>query len=161
MEISAKTTGNNASTNKTTQSPGITWLGGLLMFVALSFFAFTQSPRPNPFEPPSLFESVFKPREQNAFMRLPAISEKTKDIFALPNSELIWLVGNNGLIMHSPDAGKNWQQQSFPGGPVISPANDEQSVNLLELISPVSMAHAGTSPEEEKKQQLLELERQQ
>jgi hypothetical protein len=39
--------------------------------------------------------------------RLAEISTSLNDVFALPNSQQIWAVGNAGLIIHSTDGGES------------------------------------------------------
>lgn len=92
------------------------WLFGLLiiLYAVATFFAFKQPPRPNPFKPPTLAERLFSPLEQNAFMRLPRMAGNINDVFALPGGKLIWIVGDDGLIVHSKDGGNTWTKQNFP-----------------------------------------------
>jgi len=130
------------SDNNKKQSLGLTVVIAIVVFSLISVIAFKQSPRSNPYIPATLWEKIFKPQEQNAFMRLTDIKGHLYDVFALPGSEYIWAVGNNGLIIHSLDGGKSWQQQTFPGGPKIESGKSSQSASLLEQISPISTAYA-------------------
>ena len=81
----------------------------LSIFVAGSWYALSQSPRLTPYTPATLADNFLYPVESNAFERLPKISPHLSDVFALPDSRLIWAVGDNGLIIHSPDGGVTWK----------------------------------------------------
>ena len=77
------------------------------ILLAGSWLAFNQSPRQNPYAPVSLSDEFLYPIEKNAFQRLAEISTSLNDVFALPNSQQIWAVGNAGLIIHSTDGGES------------------------------------------------------
>ena len=73
-----------------------------------------QPPRADPFQvvtPWTTSDWWRYPIEQNAFKRLPAISGSLNHVFALPDGKNVWAVGNGGLIVHSADGGKTWEQQ--------------------------------------------------
>ncbi len=83
------------------------FLSSILVFALLTFLAHRQSPRPDPFQPvQALSWDWWKyPLERNAFKRLPVITSNLNDVFALPNSEKVWAVGDEGMIVHSEDGG--------------------------------------------------------
>lgn len=93
---------------------GIALVAVLLVFLGATFVAFTQSPRINPSAPPTLNERFFYPWETNAIKRLPIITGDLNDVFVLPGSMLIWVVGDGGMILHSKDGGITWGQQEYP-----------------------------------------------
>ena len=74
-----------------------------------------QPPRADPFQvvtPWTSFDWWRHPIERNAFTRLAAVSGGLNHVFALPDGKNVWAVGNGGLIVHSADGGKTWEQQS-------------------------------------------------
>ena len=74
-----------------------------------------QQPHPDPTRVVTPWTSLDwwkNPIEQNAFKRLPVVSGNINNIFALPDGKHLWAVGSGGLILHSGDGGKNWQQQT-------------------------------------------------
>lgn len=62
------------------------------------------------------------PLERNAFKRR-VLRGRLNDVFLLPDASQAWAVGGGGLILHSPDGGKTWQQQrpSPPAPPPSAP----------------------------------------
>ncbi|SHJ85516.1 Uncharacterized protein SAMN02745165_03356 [Malonomonas rubra DSM 5091] len=128
------------------------YLGAALLLLLASLVAFSQSPQPNPLkqiEPFSL-EWWRYPLELNAHKRLPVIDADLNDIFVLPDTELIWVVGSGGLILHSDDGGTSWKRQSLTGS---QPAAKAASIELI------SSAHAAEAPLS-KEQYLMEQKQQ-
>ena len=86
----------------------------LLLVLALvsTFVAFFQAPGRNPAEHPAFpsLEWFMQPIEQNAELRLPAISSHLNDVFVVPGTSHVWAVGDTGMILHSPDAGITWKR---------------------------------------------------
>jgi hypothetical protein len=87
---------------------------GLLLVLALvsTFAAFFQSPNRDPSKQPA-FPSLnwfLQPIEQNAELRLPAISSHLNDVFVQLGTKHVWAVGDTGMILHSPDAGITWKR---------------------------------------------------
>lgn len=66
------------------------------------------------FSTSGLRDWLLHPIERNAFLRLPAITSQVRDIAVAPNSDSIWIVGDHGMILHSPDDGLSWVAQSLP-----------------------------------------------
>ncbi len=101
--------------------------------------ALFQSPHPDPFRVTQSWD-VFNldwwryPVEQNAFKRLPVVHGDLNSVFVLPGTQQVWAVGNGGLIVHSADGGKTWEQQR--PAPVPPPA----AASLLPAL--ISTAHA-------------------
>ncbi len=89
------------------------FLSSILIFALLTFLAHKQAPRPDPFQPLQAlsWDWLKYPIERNAFKRLPVITSNLNDVFALPNSEKVWAVGDEGMIVHSEDGGETWVQQ--------------------------------------------------
>jgi len=92
-------------------------ISSVLIFIFSTLIAFRQEPRPDAYTQPE-FPSVdwWKyPIEKNAVARLPVVSYgKLNGVFALPNSEKVWVAGDGGLIAHSNDGGKTWERQYPP-----------------------------------------------
>ncbi|MGH7496475.1 MAG: YCF48-related protein [bacterium] len=84
-----------------------------LVFGVSTFLAHYQEPRPDPYQTvqPFGWDWWKYPIETNAFKRLPIITSNLSDVFPLPNSEKVWAVGDEGLIVHSEDGGQTWVQQ--------------------------------------------------
>lgn len=95
-------------------SQGVTLIAVLLLFLGVTFIAFTQPPRLITSQPPGFLERIVYPWETNSFKRLPIVIGNLNDVFVLPNSQLVWVVGDGGLILHSPDGGITWEQQFLP-----------------------------------------------
>jgi photosystem II stability/assembly factor-like uncharacterized protein len=87
---------------------------GLLLVLALvsTFAAFFQPPHRDPSQKASFpgLNWLLRPIEQNAELRLPAISSHLNDVFVLPGTSHVWAVGDTGMILHSPDAGISWKR---------------------------------------------------
>ncbi len=94
---------------------GITMGLCLALFVAATIIALEQSPRPTPFAPPSLYDKILFPYEENAFLRLPMVTGTFNDMAVVQKSGHIWAVGNDGLILVSQDQGNSWQRRDLPG----------------------------------------------
>jgi len=92
------------------------WLIGmcLALFVGATYLALGQSPRSDPLKPATLKNKMLLPYEENAFMRLPAISGNLNDIFVTPKKGHIWGVGSGGLIIVSRDNGRSWERKTSP-----------------------------------------------
>ncbi len=92
------------------------WLIGmcLALFVCATYLALGQSPRSDPLKPATLKNRIWLPYEENAFMRLPAISGNLNDIFVTPEKGHIWGVGSGGLIIVSRDNGQSWERRTSP-----------------------------------------------
>lgn len=126
-----------------TSNPRASWLlaAALLVTLLAGYFAYSQSPRPDPFAAePGLFSLDWwlYPHERNAFRRLPAVGVTLNDVFALPDGEHLWAVGDAGLILHSSDGGRNWRQQALSStpdaaqAPAVSASVDLQSVFFVD-----------------------------
>jgi len=87
----------------------------LLLFVVGSLVAWWQPPRLFPLEPQTTVEWWLQPLEQNAFQRMPRIGGSLRDVFVVPNTGEVWAVGRWGLIVHSRDQGRTWQQAAMAG----------------------------------------------
>ncbi len=84
------------------RSPRVLWFGlALLLFGLFTFIAHRQSPRPDPFQPVQALSWDWwqYPLERNAFKRLPVVTSNLNDVFALPNSEKVWAVRDEGMIV--------------------------------------------------------------
>ncbi|MEZ0123778.1 MAG: YCF48-related protein [Candidatus Reddybacter sp.] len=118
-------------------------LAALLLLLA-TWLAFTQPGRaivsstPNSSALVGLWQKIAYPFERNAFLRLPVLSSDINDVFALPGGEHVWAVGDGGLILYSPNAGRCWQQQH----PVQGIPCGENSGNNGSLIAGARAADA-------------------
>jgi len=92
-------------------------ISSVLIFILSTIIAFRQEPRPDAYTQPEFPSSDWwkYPIEKNAFARLPVVSYGSlTDVFALPNSEKVWVAGQGGLIAYSDDGGKSWVRQYPP-----------------------------------------------
>jgi len=111
--IGSKPTPRSARTNNSAfmRSPRVFWFAlALLLFGLFTFIAHRQPPRPDPFQPVQALSWDWwqYPLERNAFKRLPVITSNLNDVFALPNSEKVWAVGDEGMIVRF--SGKKMQK---------------------------------------------------
>ena len=136
-----------ASTTAISLSQGVALVAVLILFFAATFVAFTQSPRITVFQPPTLSEHLFYPWETNAVKRLPIIIGNLNDVFILPDSQLVWVVGDGGMILHSKDGGITWEQQDYPvdGSRKKAAAPPQNPVDRLSLF-PHAMAGVEEDP---------------
>lgn len=118
--------------------PASLLLAAILILLVGSWLAFTQAPRQNPYAPVSLSDRFFYPIEVNPFQRLPKISWNLNGVYVLPESDRVWAVGDQGLIVHSTDGGLTWRRQDYPGnlasGPSKSPDQLNQKRSLLDFL---------------------------
>lgn len=134
------------------------------VFIAATFCALTQPPRPDPFAPGTLAEKFFYPYEQNGFMRLPMVSGDLNDVFVIPGSGHIWVAGNGGLILVSADNGRSWQRRTFSLEIGVSrpPSSNEKAAGIKRIQWGLRSAHASdpvkSVPIDKKK--LLDMRRQ-
>ncbi|MFQ5650936.1 MAG: YCF48-related protein [bacterium] len=118
------------------------WFGlAMAVFVVCTFAALVQFPRPDAYHAPPTFSATWwrTPIEVNAVARLPVIESDLRDLFVLPGTEKIWVVGAGSLILHSEDGGRTWEKQAVQNG--LPPAAAARtSPEPFGLISP---AYAG------------------
>ena len=106
-------TSSNGSGHSRFSLRGVLFSLAALIFVGSTFFAYTQDPRPDPFSPASTFDWFRYPLEYNAFRRLPVVTGTINAVFAVKRTTDVWAVGDRGLILHSSDGGKSWEQQNI------------------------------------------------
>lgn len=125
----------------------------LVLFIVTTIIAFNQRPWSDPFNPPEFPESLLYPIEQNAFKRLPVVTADLMDVFALPDTEIIWVIGKGAMILHSKDGGENWEQQTvdFNSLPALPPTQIEskEKSSLFTWPEVVSEAYAIIQKDEE------------
>jgi len=94
------------------------WLLAALLIVSIATTIATLQPlRPNALLQPKAFSADWwlHPVETNAFKRLPVIPEKLNAMAIVPGSDSTLIaVGDNGLIVRSPDGGRSWSKISVP-----------------------------------------------
>jgi photosystem II stability/assembly factor-like uncharacterized protein len=85
----------------------------LAMFVAATLWMHLQSGVPDPLRPVDRFSRQWwlYPIEQNAFMRLPLVSNEPDKLFVLPNSTHAWVGGGESspVLLHTADRGETWE----------------------------------------------------
>ena len=97
--------------------------------VALSTIgAWVQAPRPDAYGDPAplSYEWWRYPVERNAWKRLPAVAGNLRAVTVAPGTRRVWVVGDGGLIVHSPDGGATWTSQpvaAFAQGAEPPPPN--------------------------------------
>jgi photosystem II stability/assembly factor-like uncharacterized protein len=116
------------------------WLhAGLLLLVLLAvalstWLASMQAPHPDPWRRMGTWDVERLdwwryPLERNAFKRT-LVQGNLNGVFNLPGTDQLWVVGQDGLILHSGDGGRTWVQQNPPrGGVAEAPA--AVALNLL------------------------------
>ncbi|MBV9849154.1 MAG: hypothetical protein JO250_05640 [Armatimonadetes bacterium] len=89
-------------------------LGAIVLFLAFTVLAVTQSPRPDAHATPKRLSLDWwrYPLEQNAFQRLPGVPNGVDAGFALPHTKEAWIVGDGGMIAHTANAGRTWRPQT-------------------------------------------------
>ena len=143
------------------------WIMFLSLLVVLALVstlvAFFQAPGRNPFLHPQFpsLDWFLQPIEQNAELRLPAVSSHLNDVYVVPDTNHVWAVGDTGMILHSPDAGITWkrvpeeQSQKAAGS---SPGDAQRiSVGHFDIRMPdfLGKAYAADAP----KQNIREIEK--
>ncbi|HLC14809.1 MAG TPA: hypothetical protein VJL89_01095 [Thermodesulfovibrionia bacterium] len=101
----------------------------LFLFVTATVTAFIQQPWPDPFHSPKFPQSVLYPIEFNVLQRLAVVTADLRDVFVVPDTEKVWAVGSNGMILHSDDAGARWEQQVVDFGRYTSPTKELPKAN--------------------------------
>ena len=107
--------GSSTVSSKPPRRGWLWWLSAAIALFAGGVAGLLQPPRPDPFQVITPWTSLDwwqYPIERNAFKRLPVIDGMLNDVFTLPDKQHVWAVGNGGLIVHSSDGGKTWQQQT-------------------------------------------------
>jgi hypothetical protein len=125
-----------------------TWLrlGGALALLALALAtAFTQQLRPEPLRAPSAWEWFRHPRERNAFLRAPVVDGRLNDAVRPEGSDHYWIVGDGGIVLHSPDLGATWRRVILPDELAAAPAPPAAAASWR-FPDLVSEAHAGEDP---------------
>src|ERR1700724_2417996 len=100
----------------------------LVLFVLFSGVEFwNQHPRADPFQKlePTDWHWWTRPLEWNAARQLPRIDGDLNAIAVTPGTRELWVAGEGGLILHSPDGGKTWERQGLAqtsdGGTTAAP----------------------------------------
>jgi photosystem II stability/assembly factor-like uncharacterized protein len=89
------------------------WLA-VVLFAAATAIALLQPVYPNPFRPEVGLDRFLYPTETNAFTRLPSITTHLNDLEVKVGEDgqtNLWVVGDGGAILHSPDGGRCWEAQ--------------------------------------------------
>ncbi|MEC5384791.1 P-loop NTPase fold protein [Uliginosibacterium sp. H3] len=113
----------------------------LVLLVVAAVLAPRQAPHPDMLRPVANWDLGNPawwayPLERNAFKR-DLIRGNLRDVHRLPGTQLLWAVGESGLILHSEDAGLHWTQQHPEPPP--RPANVSFSL--------ISSAQAAIAPD--------------
>jgi photosystem II stability/assembly factor-like uncharacterized protein len=97
----------------------------LLLTVVLAVVGGLQTDRfqtlPDPLRAATGLRWWLTPVERNAFMRIPTIQGTLHGIHAL-SADVVWAVGNDGLIVGTTDGGRTWKRGTIvPGAPAPQP----------------------------------------
>jgi len=87
----------------------------LIAFGSAVSWSLHDSALSKPLDPPesgSIWRWLTSPLERNAMQRLQRVRGNLNAAFALRATRDIWVVGDGGLILHSPDGGNTWEVQS-------------------------------------------------
>ena len=102
----------------------------LAMLVTATLWMHFQPGVPDPLQPVDRFSRQWwlYPIEQNAFMRLPLVSNEPQKLFVLPNSTHAWVGGGahagswdffmSGQLLHTSDRGETWEAITVAAKPV-------------------------------------------
>lgn len=142
-----------APVNKKRTSPALWFTAAFVLFVVSSNAAYKQTPRPDPFQPAKFlsFDWWRSPIEKNASTRLPSLTTDLQAVFVLPDATSMWAIGKGGMIIHSTDSGRTWEQQKItraPGLPEQPQLQAPVKGAFLKLPSLLPHAYAGM-PEQE------------
>lgn len=67
-----------------------------------------------------LWNWLSQPLEYNAFKRT-VVQGDLNGVYHLPGTGEVWVVGDDGLILHSGDEGRSWKQQNPPPAQALQP----------------------------------------
>jgi photosystem II stability/assembly factor-like uncharacterized protein len=137
-----------APVNKKRTSPALWFTAAFVIFMVSRDAAYKQTPRPDPFQPAQFLSLDWwrYPLEKNASARLPSLSADLQAVFVLPEANALWAVGKGGMIIHSSDGGRTWEQQKItrPPGPPEQPQQQAPAKGaFLKLPSLLPRAYAG------------------
>ncbi|MDD5364245.1 MAG: P-loop NTPase fold protein [Gallionellaceae bacterium] len=112
-----------------------TTLIGVVFILAALLGAWMQPLRPLPrvstaILTPGDFDWWRYPLESNPALRLPVIQGRLFGVHALADGKQIWVAGEGGLILHSPDGGDTWQQQ-HPKPAALAKPSSAASASLI------------------------------
>jgi hypothetical protein len=104
---------------KISRSGKLAWLisGGVLLCVAQCLLLLPEMPNALDTRHLKWWNSLewwYRPVESNRFLRLPRVTEDLNSVFFLPNTEIGWIVGNAGSIIHTANGGETWEAQKSP-----------------------------------------------
>src|ERR1044071_5746196 len=137
MEKSPMSAGTSSSRRRSPYAR-FAWFGAaLVLFAISSFVAFRQQPRMDAYARPRLLTAYWwlHPIERNAPRRLPLIWGNLNDVFSLPGTGKVWVVGEGGLILHSDDYGRHWTRQYLARHPSLpAPQPEDNSEKILRKL---------------------------
>jgi photosystem II stability/assembly factor-like uncharacterized protein len=140
------------------------WLSAALVLAVIftSLEIFSQHPRTDAFASlkPKDLRWWFTPVELNATRRLPLVEGDLNAIAVAPGTRQVWMVGEGGLVLHSPDGGGTWERQDLapsgrgsaaaPAAARLAPAADATQVPTLSanpLDAVAALAFLAAPPE--------------
>lgn len=85
-----------------------------IVAVALGYAWFQELREPTAGGSLFAWDMFSRPIEINAAARLPFIEGHLRDVHVSRDGKLVWIVGDNGLILHSSDMGETWVRQELP-----------------------------------------------
>lgn len=96
-------------------SARVAWFfAAVTLFVLATSIALKQEPRPDVYGASDRIDArrLLYPTERNPAQRLPALPTDLTDVYVLPGSKRIWVVGNSGFVAASRDGGRRWTQDT-------------------------------------------------
>ena len=84
-------------------------IAAVTIFLVSTFAALMQPPRLFPLKPDTFWEWWFYPVEYNSFQRMPLVTASLRDVFVVPETKHVWVVGDKGLVLNSQDGGITWR----------------------------------------------------
>ncbi len=144
----------SSSSAQPQRRPWVLLVFAAVLFVGSTIVAYRQEPRPNPLQPVSTlsFDWWRYPIERNAFKRLPVITANLHAVSVIAGTDQVWAVGDGGMIVHSNDGGRTWEQRTIvlntnvPQEQPTRPAPAKGAFLGLPALIPNAHADRGESP---------------
>ena len=122
--------------------------GAGILFIVFTLLALVQSPRPVPYPEARPWQYTFwrYPIVVHDIKRLPAIvidgkSPNLNAVWASPNGPDVWIAGDEGTLLHSPDGGTKWERLPPDNSqPQNKPAQGSRKEDFWKLIPDATAA---------------------
>lgn len=137
MEAPRPQSGRSPNAGGMASSVGPLRFAAAMSIVIAAALAANQIPTVDPYNPQAvgMWTWFWSPIEFNAAKRLPAIESDLNAIYAYPTTNDVWVVGDAGTFLHSPDSGSTWTQLK-----IRYPSAAKSS----SLVAPSSMPASGS-----------------